>query len=129
VNTVREVPPPPFRTAAPQKPALETEAEVTLTDVADEAVGTLHAFMEYVNSFLKLQGFRLEEELRSALVRVGMFLIAGLVALSGFILLSAGLVDWLAVLTSSRAAGFAIVGGAYLVLAVIVALVARSRAS
>jgi hypothetical protein len=128
VNTVREVTPPPFRTATPGKPALDTEAEVTLTDVADEAVGALHAFMEYVNSFLKLQGFRLEEELRSVLVRVGMFLIAGLVALSGFILLSAGLVDWLSILTSSRAAGFAIVGAGYLILGVIVALVARSRA-
>lgn len=112
----------------PEKPALATD-EVTLTDVAHEAVGVLDAFMEYVNSFLKLQGFRLEGELRSALVRVGMFLVAGLVGLSGFILLSAGLVDWLSILTSSRAAGFAIVGTGYLILAIMVALVARSRAS
>jgi hypothetical protein len=109
--------------------ALEAEAEVTLTDVADEAVGALHAFMEYVNSFLKLQGFRLEGELRSVLVRVGMYLIAGIAALSGFILLSAGLVDWLSILTSSRAAGFAIVGVGYLIVAAILAMVTRSRAS
>jgi hypothetical protein len=113
----------------PDRPALEAEAEVTLTDVAGEAVGALHAFMEYVNSFLKLQGFRLEGELRSVLVRVGMYLIAGIAALSGFILLSAGLVDWLSILTSSRAAGFAIVGAGYLIVAAIVAMVARSRAS
>src|SRR5436309_10153058 len=96
-------------------------------DIPGRTVALVDAFVDYFADILRLQALRLEGDARAVVKRAAVFLAAGAVGLAGFVFLSIAAADWLASLLESRAAGFAAVGGVYMISSAVAMTVSRGR--
>lgn len=92
-----------------------TDIPTGFAAIAGEATGLLEAARAWGEDFLELQKLRLGMAVRDAMVRAAVYAGAGLIALLGFVLVTAGLALWLGEMVASTAGGLLIVGAVYLI--------------
>jgi len=120
---------PSFRPSPLSMPAPDSQSDSTmLADMGEGAIRLFDSMVDYFSSILRLQGFRVEQEVRETLRRACYYTAAGAAAAMGLFFISVALALWLGALLESPAAGVAIVGGVYLLGATTVALMTARAA-
>ena len=91
--------------------------------LVNEAMDVIDSFIEYVSGLARLQVFRVRATARSIVIRAGVLLAAGVILLIGLVLFSGGVAAWLATVLGSLWAALLVVGGAWILIAVIAAVI------